>query len=98
MFLKELITKLEERQKAHMRQLASENAEEKPKEKEEKDSKGKEEKKTVDAGKDKPAEFNVKTVPTRIIERTVEGNYRVKGSQPFMIGSREFKVIVYRRC
>lgn len=38
--------------------------------------------------------FEVKTVPTRIVERTVDGNYRVKGSQPFMIGKREYKVIV----
>ncbi|NJL26084.1 MAG: flagellar basal body L-ring protein FlgH [Calothrix sp. SM1_5_4] len=39
-------------------------------------------------------DFNVKNVPTRIVERTLEGNYRVKGSQPFMIGNREYKVIV----
>lgn len=38
--------------------------------------------------------FPVKRVPTRITERLVDGNYRVKGSQPFMIGTREFKVIV----
>lgn len=38
--------------------------------------------------------FNVNTVTTRVIERTVDGNYRIKGSQPFMIGSREYKVIV----
>lgn len=41
-----------------------------------------------------PAEFTVKNVPARIVERMVDGNYRVKGSQPFMIGSREYKVIV----
>ena len=35
----------------------------------------------------KATRFNVKIVPTRIVERTIEGNYRVKGSQPFMIGS-----------
>ncbi|HMN67607.1 MAG TPA: flagellar basal body L-ring protein FlgH, partial [Bdellovibrionales bacterium] len=35
-----------------------------------------------------------KNVPTRIVERTLEGNYRVKGSQPIMIGNREYKVIV----
>lgn len=40
------------------------------------------------------ADFNVNTVPTRIVERTVDGNYRVKGSQPFLIGTREYKVIV----
>ncbi len=39
-------------------------------------------------------DFNVRTVPTRVVERTVDGNYRVKGSQPFMIGPREYKVIV----
>jgi flagellar L-ring protein precursor FlgH len=38
--------------------------------------------------------FNVNRVTTRVIERTVDGNYRIKGSQPFMIGSREYKVIV----
>jgi flagellar L-ring protein precursor FlgH len=39
-------------------------------------------------------DFAVKSVPTRIVERLVDGNYRIKGSQPFMIGSREYKVIV----
>lgn len=39
-------------------------------------------------------EFNVKTVPTRVVERMVDGNYRVRGMQPFMIGHREYKVIV----
>lgn len=33
-------------------------------------------------------------VPTRIVERMADGNYRVKGAQPFMIGKREYKVIV----
>lgn len=41
-----------------------------------------------------PADLGVKIVPTRIVERTVDGNYRVKGSQPFMIGNREYKIIV----
>ena len=36
----------------------------------------------------------VKEVPTRIIEKLADGNYRVKGQQPFMIGQREYKVIV----
>jgi flagellar L-ring protein precursor FlgH len=40
------------------------------------------------------ANFPVKTVPTRIVERLVDGNYRIKGSQPFMIGKREYNVIV----
>ncbi len=42
--------------------------------------------------KDEPLQLD--PVPTRIIERTADGNYRVKGQQPFMIGKREYKVIV----
>jgi flagellar L-ring protein precursor FlgH len=33
-------------------------------------------------------------VPTRVVERMVDGNYRVRGMQSFMIGQREYKVIV----
>lgn len=36
----------------------------------------------------------VQTVPTRIVEQLKDGSYRVKGMQPFMIGKREYKVIV----
>ncbi len=36
----------------------------------------------------------IKTITTKIVERMADGNYRVKGSQPFMIGKREYKVIV----
>ena len=39
-------------------------------------------------------DFSVKSVPTRIVERLVDGNYRVRGTQPFMIGNREYRVIV----
>ena len=46
---------------------------------------------TLNAG---DGSFPVKSVPTRITERLIDGNYRVRGSQPFMIGSREYKVIV----
>ena len=42
--------------------------------------------------KDEP--LSLEAVPTRIVERTPDGNYRVKGQQPFMIGKREYKVIV----
>ncbi len=38
--------------------------------------------------------FNVSVVPTRIIEQLKDGSYRVRGMQPFMIGKREYKVIV----
>lgn len=43
---------------------------------------------------DAPTTLSVKQVPTRIVERLVDGNYRVKGMQPFMIGEREYRVIV----
>lgn len=36
----------------------------------------------------------VQNVPTRIVEKLADGNYRIKGQQPFMIGKREYKVIV----
>lgn len=38
--------------------------------------------------------FNVAVVPTRIVEQLKDGSYRVRGMQPFMIGKREYKVIV----
>ncbi len=45
-------------------------------------------------GAEPESKFGVKYVQTRIVERMVDGNYRVKGSQPFMIGRREYKVIL----
>ncbi|MBK7893207.1 MAG: flagellar basal body L-ring protein FlgH [Bdellovibrionales bacterium] len=36
----------------------------------------------------------VQNVPTRIVEQLKDGSYRVRGIQPFMIGRREYKVIV----
>lgn len=38
--------------------------------------------------------FSVERVPTRIVEVLKDGSYRVRGMQPFMIGKREYKVIV----
>jgi flagellar L-ring protein precursor FlgH len=38
--------------------------------------------------------FAVGAVPTRIIEQLRDGSYRVRGTQPFMIGKREYRVIV----
>lgn len=43
---------------------------------------------------DKEEPLDVGVVPTRIVERLADGNYRIKGTQPFMIGKREYKVIV----
>lgn len=86
--IKGLIAKLEEKQMQRLRGPASEN----------KDGKAAADAKPA-APEPKAAaatkeELSVKTVPTRIVERTSDGNYRVKGSQPFMIGSREYKMIV----
>ena len=44
--------------------------------------------------KDDESQFGVDLVPARIVDRTVEGHYRIKGTQSFMIGKREYKVIV----
>lgn len=81
----DLLDQIKQRQEERKRQLASANASQ-PEAKPKKTAKPEKE--------DQAKDFNVKIVPTRIVERTVDGNYRVKGSQPFMIGSREYKVIV----
>lgn len=97
--IKKLLAKIEEKQKARLRQPAGEDEKEQPKKKGEKDKGEKSQDNTTANQKENIHEpggvdFNVKTVPTRIVERTADGNYRVKGSQPFMVGSREYKVIV----
>ncbi|MBO9665312.1 MAG: flagellar basal body L-ring protein FlgH [Bdellovibrio sp.] len=43
---------------------------------------------------DKEGLADVKDIPTKIVEKLADGNYRVKGQQPFMIGKREYKVIL----
>lgn len=42
--------------------------------------------------KDEP--IKIDNVATQIIEKLPDGKFRVRGAQPFMIGSREYKVIV----
>ncbi|MEK2689855.1 flagellar basal body L-ring protein FlgH [Bdellovibrio sp. GT3] len=44
-------------------------------------------------GKD-DALADVQNIPSKIVEKLADGNYRVKGQQPFMIGKREYKVIL----
>lgn len=46
------------------------------------------------ADDDKAEMTEIQVIPTRIIERQADGNYRIKGAQPFMIGKREYKVIL----
>ncbi len=43
---------------------------------------------------EKEEALDIGAVPTRIVERLADGNYRIKGAQPFMIGKREYKVII----
>ncbi|WP_413559803.1 flagellar basal body L-ring protein FlgH [Bdellovibrio sp. HCB209] len=43
---------------------------------------------------DKDGLAEVKDIPSKIVEKLADGNYRVKGQQPFMIGKREYKVIL----
>ena len=38
--------------------------------------------------------FEVKVVPSQITEITKDGSYIVEGDQPFMIGKREYKLVV----
>lgn len=44
--------------------------------------------------KEKEEPIKIDAVPTKVVERMSDGNYRLKGAQPFMIGKREYKVIV----
>jgi flagellar L-ring protein FlgH len=88
--IRDLLQKLEDRQKARLRAPAAAGTEgEKPAEE-------KPAAPAVAAGAEgqKESDFNVKNVPTRVVERTSDGNYRVKGEQPFLIKGREYKVIV----
>jgi flagellar L-ring protein precursor FlgH len=43
---------------------------------------------------EKDEALEIGAVPTRIVERLPDGNYRIKGAHPFMIGKRDYKVIV----
>lgn len=47
-----------------------------------------------DEKEDLEGAFSVTTVPTRIMERLPDGSYRVRGSQSFMVGKNEYRVIV----
>lgn len=41
-----------------------------------------------------PSLFSVPMVATRVTDKTKDGNYRIQGEQPYMIGSREYKLVV----
>lgn len=46
------------------------------------------------AAKQSKPKFEVKIVPSRIVEILKDGSYMVQGDQPFMIGKREYKLVV----
>ncbi|MBX3039758.1 MAG: flagellar basal body L-ring protein FlgH [Bdellovibrionaceae bacterium] len=90
--IKKLLQQLEDQQKADLQQRmastegtgdrapAAETAAAKPAEKK--------------AADDKQDLSDIEIVTTRITEKLQDGNYRIRGAQPFMIGKREYKVIV----
>ncbi|HWU43740.1 MAG TPA: flagellar basal body L-ring protein FlgH [Bdellovibrio sp.] len=43
---------------------------------------------------DKEGLADIQAIPSRIVEKLPDGNYRIKGQQPFMIGKHEYKVIL----
>lgn len=48
---------------------------------------------TAPAKEEKQDLSDIQTIQAQIVERMPDGNYRVKGAQPFMIGQKEYKVI-----
>ena len=101
--IQNLLKQLEERRKRAQNRLAQEEkakkeADDKSKPAADAQAKANPTGQQPDAASRDPASadgaFTVKAVPTRVVERMVDGNYRVRGAQPFMIGGREYKVIV----
>lgn len=85
-------TLLQELEQQENESTMSKIAETKPAESKDIRSPASEAKKPKEEEKGELAE--VGPVQTRIIERLADGNYRIKGQQPFMIGKREYKVLV----
>ena len=50
--------------------------------------------KTPNADLDKEDPLDLTSVAAKVIEKSSENNYRVKGQMPFMLGKNEYKVIV----
>lgn len=40
------------------------------------------------------AKLEIESIPTRITEKMPDGTYKITGQQPFMLGQREFKVLI----
>lgn len=81
--IKKLLKQLEEQQMAAQRLAENENGEKRSPASAEKPK-----------AEEKEDLSSIQSVPAKIVERMSDGNYRVKGAQPFMINQREYKVIV----
>ncbi|WII70671.1 flagellar basal body L-ring protein FlgH [Bdellovibrio sp. 22V] len=89
--IKKLLKQLEEQQQQQLNNSLAQNGDDPsraPASEQKKPEPVKEEK------DDKEGLADVENIPTRIVEKLADGNYRIKGQQPFMIGKREYKVIV----
>lgn len=93
--IKTLLQELEEQEKESSG-LASKLADTKPAENKDARAPAAVEARKSPGGKDedKGELAEVGPIQTRIIERLADGNYRIKGQQPFMIGKRDYKVLV----
>ncbi len=58
------------------------------------DKKAEEPKKQEEESQLAEFKFDIKKVPTRIRERLFNGNYQVEGSKGFLIGDKEYRVII----
>ncbi|MNJ92746.1 flagellar basal body L-ring protein [compost metagenome] len=93
--IKKLLKQLEEQQQAELNNSLAANsadASRAPASAAAAEPAKKEEPKKEEDDKDLAAE--IESIPTRIVEKLPDGNYRLKGQQPFMIGKREYKVIL----
>lgn len=91
--IKTLLQELEDQEKEST--LSNKTAEnEKPAENKDVRAPASEAKKVPSKEEEKGEMADVGPVQTRIIERLADGNYKIKGQQPFMIGKRDYKVLV----
>ncbi len=90
--IKKLLKQLEEQQQAELKNSLAANAD--PARGPASEAAAKPEPAKVEEKEEPQSLDEVKNIPTRIVEKLADGNYRIKGQQPFMIGKREYKVIV----
>lgn len=92
--IKKLLKQLEEQQQAELNNSLAANNNDPNRAPASAEAVKKAEEPKKDEKEDKDMLANVQNIPTRIVEKLPDGNYRIKGQQPFMIGKREYKVIL----